>query len=284
MATPETEIDNGTSESKQCCSIYKGNNDAKGYSWLAAGRGAIVMANIFLNASLLVLAKEAAGCELGEKCYTRVYGFYPSSWIANIASIASLVAGFFMPLFGAVIDYTDYRRAIGIITAGIMIVIQGVQIYTVEGTWFAMLLLQAVAVAFYFLNLVSVYAYLPEIAREFGEHTMASFTSNFQISQFGMQSLYLVLFAVITIIFKPTTVRTGQISQAINTMTSLIFFGVGWFKYLGPRNAVRELPKGHSLLLKGFQNNFETMKSIQTHFKKGVRWFFLAVCFAQAGT
>lgn len=274
MATP--------GDKKACCSVYEGNNDAKGYSWLGAGRGTIIMANIFLNAALLNLAVEAAGCELGSECKARVYGFYPASWIANIASISALIAGFVMPVFGAIVDFTDYRRAVGISTAGIMIAIQAVQIYTVMDTWFVMLILQAVAIAVYYMQLVSIYAYLPDVARDVGEFKMAKFTATFQMVQFGSQLLYLIAFAVIILVLSPTAVGVARISQAVNTVACLVFFGVGWFKYLGSRKAVRTLPEGHSMLLEGFRNNFKTMKSVQKDFKKGIRWFFLALTFSQA--
>lgn len=271
-------------EKKRCsCDIYDGNNDAKGYSWLGAGRGAIVMANIFLFQSLLALATEAAGCELGTPCENTIYGLRPASWVSNIQTFTSIGAALTMPVFGAVVDFSDYRRAAGLFTAGIMIAIQAVQIYTVPATWLTMLILQAVGVIFYYAQLVALYAYLPEMKRDVGEHKMAGFTSNFQLVQFASQAAFLVAIAAITIIMKnPGAVLTAQISQGLNTAVSLVFFGIGWLKYLGARKAVRAIPEGRSMLLEGFRNNFKTMIKIQKNFKKGLRWFFLALAFGQA--
>jgi len=270
-------------DKKSCCSIYDGNNDAKGYSWLGAGRGAITMANIFLFQALLALATDAAGCELGTPCENRVYGMRPASWVSNIQTFTSIGAALTMPLFGAVVDFTDYRRAAGIFTAGVMVAIQAVQIYTVPSTWLPMLILQAVAVVFYYAQLVSLYAYLPEMKRDVGEYKMAGFTANFQLVQFASQAGFLVIIAVITFVLKnPGAVLTSQISQGINTTICLVFFSIGWFKYLGTRKAVRTLPEGHSMLLQGFKNNFKTMINVHKNFKKGLRWFFLALAFGQA--
>lgn len=36
------------------------------------------------------------------------------------------------------------------------------------------------------------------------------------------------------------------------------------------------------MILEGFRSNFKTIKSIQKDFKKGIRWFFLALAFSQA--
>ena len=149
-----------------------------------------------------------------------------------------------------------------------------------------MLILQGVAAVTYVLFLVPTYAYLPEIQREVGEYKMAGFTSSFIMVQFGAQALYLVLMAIVTFLLPENAtvvVLLAQISQGICTFTSIVFFGIGWFKFLGKRKAVRELPKGRSLLLEGFRSNFQTLKKIQKHFKKGMRWFFLAVTFSQAG-
>lgn len=147
-----------------------------------------------------------------------------------------------------------------------------------------MLILQGVATVVYVLFLVPTYAYLPEIQRKVGEHKMAGFTANFIVVQFGSQALYLVLIAIVTILLPEGTsvVVVAQISQGINTFTCIVFFGLGWFKFLGARKAVRKLPEGRSLLLEGFRSNFQTMKNIQKHYKKGMRWFFLAISFSQA--
>ena len=112
---------------------------------------------------------------------------------------------------------------------------------------------------------------------------MAKFTGSFQVIQFGCQALFLVVVAGITFVLRPTTVVVAQISQGLNTSSTLVLFGIGWFCYLEPVDAVRKLPEGHNMLLEGFKNNFKTMKSINTHFKKGIRWFFLALTFSQAG-
>ena len=108
-------------DKRNCCSnncSFGGNNDAKGYAFLGAARGAIVMSNIFLFQSLLYLATEAAGCEQGTVCEKQVYGLRPSSWVSNIQTLTSLMASLFLPCFGAIVDFTNYRRATGIATAG----------------------------------------------------------------------------------------------------------------------------------------------------------------------
>lgn len=263
-------------------SFYDGHKDAEGYSMLGAGRGAISMANLFLNQSLLTLAYEAAGCELGEQCQNKVYGFYPSSWISNIPVIAGVTSAVLMPFFGAVVDHTDYRRGIGIFTAAFLTVVQAVQIYTVLDTWFVMTFFQALAIVLYFTQLVAIYAYLPEIGRDVGENVMAGFTGKFQGVQFGVQFLFLVIIAVVTFFTGFGAVTIAQISQGLVTLACLVFFGLGWGKYIQKRKARRIVPEGSNMFKEAIKNNWATIKSMQKTYKKGMRWFFLAITFSQA--
>ena len=136
MSALEVEAASPEEPKKKCCSLFDGNTDATGYAWLGAARGTIVMANIFLFQSLLYLASEAAGCsEEDIVCDKEIYGLKPASWVSNIQTFTSIGASLTMPLFGAIVDFTNYRRAVGIATAAIMTAIQGVQIYTVSSTW-----------------------------------------------------------------------------------------------------------------------------------------------------
>jgi UMF1 family MFS transporter len=296
LAAPEDAGDNEkigvTTESKtkkQCCNLYDGNMDAIGYSWLANGRGMMVMSNIFMLSSLLYLASDAAGCFEGESkfgdqaCSTRIYGFYPSSLISNIGIISGLLAAFLMPVCGAMVDYTPYRRLIGIIIAIVLTAIQGIQVYTVAATWLAMLILQAIAAFFYQLQVVAVYAYLPEIAREVGESRMTTFCRNFTFFQFLSQFVFLVAIVVIQILVESSEILTAQISQGLNTASCIFFFGFGWFKYMTTRPTAHDLPEGHNLLLEGFRQNLRTARNAQRFFKKGLRWYYLALIFAESG-
>jgi len=284
LAGPTTESESEKQCSNFTCTLYDGCQDAIGYSWLAIGRGTMIMSNIFLLSSLLFLASDAAGCssEDDEACSKRIYGFYPSSLISNIGIISGLLSAFLMPVCGAMVDFTPHRRLMGIILVILLTVIQGVQVGTVAATWFAMLILQGIAGFFYQLQVVAVYAYLPEIAREVGEPKMAIFCRNFTCSQFAAQFLFLVVVVVIQISGETGVVLTAQISQGINTTACILFFTLGWIKYMTTRPAAHVLPEGHNLLLEGFRQNWRTAKNTQRFFKKGLRWYFLALIFAES--
>ena len=74
------------------CDVYQDNVDAMGLSWLAIGRGMLIMSNIFLVTSLLWLAKNAAGCEMAvpsdttkaDACDKSIHGMKADTFITNI--------------------------------------------------------------------------------------------------------------------------------------------------------------------------------------------------------
>eukprot|EP00535_Pseudo-nitzschia_heimii_P003535 CAMPEP_0197185704 /NCGR_PEP_ID=MMETSP1423-20130617/12484_1 /TAXON_ID=476441 /ORGANISM="Pseudo-nitzschia heimii, Strain UNC1101" /LENGTH=492 /DNA_ID=CAMNT_0042636837 /DNA_START=91 /DNA_END=1569 /DNA_ORIENTATION=- len=281
------EVTNENNAKRKCFDLFDGNTDATGYIFLAIGRGMLVMSNILLSSSLLWLASDAAGCfededTDGRACTKKIYGFVPASFITNVSVFSGLVSAILMPLVGAYVDYTSHRKAIGIIGAAFMTIIQGIQIYTTASTWLAMIILQVIAIVTYQFQIVATFAYLPEIATQVGEEQMVHFSTHFTAIQFAAQSFFLLLMAVVGFIFTPSVVLTGQFSQGLNTVTSLLFFGIGWFKYMSPRPPARDLPKDENLFTIGFKQNWNTVKNIQRYFKKGLRWYFLALCFAEA--
>ena len=135
------------------------------------------MSNIFLSASFVYLAREEAGCideegEFIEDCNGKAFGFQPASFVSNIAVVASFLTALFMPVIGAMVDYTTHRKRVGVVSAALMILIQVIQIGTVSETWLPMALLQAIAAFLYEAHILSTFAYLPEISYRVDEATM----------------------------------------------------------------------------------------------------------------
>jgi MFS-type transporter involved in bile tolerance (Atg22 family) len=96
----------------------------------------------------------------------------PASLVANIAILSGVLSALLMPIAGAMVDYTPYRRRLGCVSAFLMILIQAIQIGTVSQTWFPMSILQGLAGFLYQVQVLATYAYLPDIARSVGESTM----------------------------------------------------------------------------------------------------------------
>lgn len=160
------------------------------------------MSNVFLSTALIFYASEAAGCveddgTILEDCDGKVDGFKPASLITNISVISGLLAAFFMPIVGAIIDYTPYRRTTGVVSAVILSVIQATQIALYSSTWYAMMILQAIAGFVYQVQVLATYAYLPDIARAVGEAKMTNrefeFSIAYVVGHYSLHSISLPL-------------------------------------------------------------------------------------------
>lgn len=129
------------------------------------------MSNIFLSTALITLAEMELGCDdVGEEC-GKIYGFKPSSLISNIAVITGILSAFFMPIIGAITDYTNHRHTLGMVASILLVTIQAIQIGTVESTWFPMAILQAINGFIYQIITLVSYAYFPEIQATVAEKT-----------------------------------------------------------------------------------------------------------------
>lgn len=133
---------------------------------------------VFLSSTFLCLARESAGCSCtltrDDKCEGRAYGMSPSALLTNIAIISGILSAVFMPVIGAMIDYTPYRRHVGIISSALIIIIQAIKIGTNSKTWFIMILLQGFTGFLYQIHLLASYAYLPDIGRTVDHNTLTN--------------------------------------------------------------------------------------------------------------
>jgi MFS-type transporter involved in bile tolerance (Atg22 family) len=98
-----------------------------------------------------------------------------------------------------------------------------------------------------------------------------------------VQSLYLITIIALAIAlgFSDDDVKTAQFSQAVNTVWVAIGFWVGW-RRLPTVPAVQKLPAGRTLVGQGFRQVNRTIVKLNRDFKKGLRWYFLGLVFAQA--
>jgi MFS-type transporter involved in bile tolerance (Atg22 family) len=260
------------------------------WTQISIGHGSILISNVFLASSILFLASEEAGCvdpttgRLMKSCDTRVYGFAPSSLVNSIYAIASLVAAFGMPLFGALMDYTHHRRTVGRSLALGLWLIQTIKIGTVSSTWFPMAILQAVAgVLFEFHFLLSV-SYLPDILRyDVSYETMNRFNRAFYGLQFGTQTVMLLVVVIVSkwVASGWTSVPTAQLGQGLTSVTLLVVFPLAW-SWFPAMPARHQLAEGRSLVWEGFRQNYQTSRAIAKNHRP-LKWFLITVVLAEAG-
>jgi len=104
------------------------------------------------------------------------------------------------------------------------------------------------------------------------------------MSLISSQAAFLVVITALTVAFgllaKP--VEVAQISQAVDAVWSGVFFYFSW-KTMESVKARHVLDEGKSLVSAGFLQTLKTVKDINRLYKKGTRWYFLALIFSAAG-
>ena len=248
------------------------------------------MANIFLSSGLIYLASKEADCldpedseEVDGDCENRIHGMVPSSLITNIAVISGLASAFTMPLTGAIVDFTPYRKHIGLGSALLIAIIQAIQIGTNENTWFYMSILQAIAGWLTQIQVLSQYAYYPEVARQVGETKMNSIVNTWSVTQFITQEIFLVFIVGIGFLFSFNSVESSQLSQLIQSCILFLTTYKSWGTTITNRPPANKLPEGSSILTQGFKQNWNTLWKVNRNYKRSIRWFLLAIVFAEAG-
>lgn len=147
-------------------------NEATGLTIDGYAKATTFMAAIFFGPALLELAKEivASKCDgdgngqtIGDdseysECIdnTRIYGFKPTSLLTNIATIAGLIASFMLPILGAIVDHTSYRKQLGMYSAAALSLIKVAEVGLSVRTWFPIVCIQTASVILYHVHNVSV--------------------------------------------------------------------------------------------------------------------------------
>ena len=249
------------------------------------------MSNIFLSTALIFLASEEVGCleidsdgneVIVDDCQERVFGvFRPTALITNIAVISGVLSALFMPVAGAIIDYSPHRWMTGVVSAALITTIQIVQIGTGSNTWFSMAILQAITGCFYQVQVLATYSYLPDLDRKVGNHeTMTHYVSNFTMNQFAAQAVFLLVVIMLSQGVGMDDVETSRFSQGLNAISITLSFTLGW-RLLPKVGARHVLEDGKILLLEGFRQNWITSKRINRDYKKSLRWFLLGIAFGE---
>lgn len=265
---------------------FNGKADVRGVNYAGIARGAINMSNVYLSNSFILLACKAAGGanEEGTRCMDgqlEIYGMKPAALISNIIVAASIMSALVMPLFGAIIDYTSYRHWVGIGTAATLTIVTGIQIATVDQTWFAMVILQAFIFMVYQVQVMAIFSYYPEIARESGEYKMNSYVATWSASQFTGQATVNFIILAASYFGRLGTVRTAMVMQGLAMLVCAVYLSMSW-RLMPKRQPRHKLPDGHSLVLAGFRQNYLTTIKIWKNYKTGLRWFLVSTIFGES--
>eukprot|EP00521_Asterionellopsis_glacialis_P012499 CAMPEP_0195296266 /NCGR_PEP_ID=MMETSP0707-20130614/19093_1 /TAXON_ID=33640 /ORGANISM="Asterionellopsis glacialis, Strain CCMP134" /LENGTH=528 /DNA_ID=CAMNT_0040357729 /DNA_START=226 /DNA_END=1812 /DNA_ORIENTATION=+ len=270
---------------------YEGNAEAFGFVIDSMGRGvSFIAAGAFLGASILRLAKLDAGCEVdpppGETkvpdCNGRVYGIRPSSLLTTYTILSGILTSMLMPLMGAIVDYTPYRRKVARTTSIIFCVCTFPHVFLNENNWFAMSIIFFISSFVGWAQSLVTAAYLPELTED--KEVLNKFTASFTIVPFVSMILYLlvvIFIATVTGISEDET-STARLGMGIAFVFCSITLRIAWWKLMKPRPAARPLPSNtSSVWTAGFQQIYRTTIHIATHYKS-LKWFYIGVMLTDA--
>lgn len=110
---------------------------------------------------------------------------------------------------------------------------------------------------------------------------MNSYTTTWYANQFTSQATVNLVIICFSAGFKLGSIKTAMVSQAITALMSGVFLTACW-RLLPARKAKHKLPKGTSLAIAGFKQNWYMAKKIWQKYQSGLRWFLLSTIFAEA--
>jgi UMF1 family MFS transporter len=224
--------------------------DATGLSFDYLARACIIMSTVFLGPALLKLSSEAANCPNMQDCEERVFGMKPSSLLTNIAMLAGFLSAITMPLMGAIVDHTNYRKQVGAISAYTISVVKGIEIMISVDTWLYVAFLQVFTGVLYSTHLTVTYAYMSELSKDPIEQT--KYNSYYFVVLYVSILLFIAEVMLFAFWFKADDVGTARISQIITCISTAFFFGVGWTTLFTNRPPSTQLQDGQWLLTAGF--------------------------------
>lgn len=262
--------------------------EAAGWGMDSVGRGPLNQAGTYFGAAVIRLASAQAGCKNPAACNNTVYGFKPSSLLTLMTSVIGVVAAVLMPVVGAAVDHTSYRRSMGAVSGFLAVTLVGVEIFLSSENWFAMLIIDTIQTFFFLVHTAAVFAYLPDLSLD--ENVLSHYTSRFNMRQFCGQFCYvglIIITAQIRLIGTPSgTVQTLAFSVQTSRDACGIAFGIGalfvgyaWIFLFRSRPPLSKVPEGSSVMTAGFKRVGTTFYKVWTDYRH-LRWFLVSLLFS----
>lgn len=269
--------------------------EATGLALDIFARATILMSSIFLGPALLELATDALehACrdtyppeteqEQLDACVEdgRIFGFYPSSLLSNIAIVSGLLSSVAMPLFGAIVDHTSNRWNVGAWSAIGLVFVKGMETIVSSTTWFFVASLQVLSAILFNMHITTTLAYTSELSTDHVQQT--GYNTYFVIVMYVATLLFLVFVTVMSFAFSLGDVGTARVSQITTTATSSIFFSVAWKYFFRERPALSTIPSGQSLASVGFRKNYDTFRRIARELPR-LKYLTIAIMFGESAT
>lgn len=258
--------------------------EANGLAVDVYARAGLLMSFMFLGPVLLDLATEAAekACvEAGlDSCeHAKIHGFRPSSLLSNMAVTTGLLCSAILPILGAIVDHTPYRKQLGAYSGAILVAITFVQAIVSSQTWFYVAGLQVIAAFTYSCHNTANYAYISDLSSDAGVQAM--YNSSFYRILFMSTIVFLILVVIVRFAFNLTDLETARLALILAATIGAILFSLAWTYLFRDRPALNSVPSGMTVVSAGFRKVFRTMRRIRLHFP-ALAWYMLAVALQAA--
>ena len=311
--------------------IYDGNPEVLGWTLISVAESIQhVGSGAFFATTMLRLASDAVVCHaqqaqlldisnatVVELCGPTFGSINPSSLLSMYAIIVGIVSTTFLPLLGAIVDYTKHRRLVGRISSTLFVLFQIPSILLNKNNYPMILSFHVIAILIGWIQMSMLFAYLPELTS--CEKKLASYTRSITIWTFSATIIYLLsVVGFVTIIGKGgDDVFTSMVGMATSFGINAIFSALAWGFLLGKRGALHERPvipttttrtevvtshsedeeeagaassieeevvvtRSRSLYAIGFIQLWGTAKHI-VHNYRSLKWFYVSTAFSEAG-
>ncbi|KAL7566702.1 hypothetical protein ACA910_017760 [Epithemia clementina (nom. ined.)] len=256
--------------------------EAAGWAMDSVGRGPLNQVGSYVGNAILRLAAQDAGCAKLAGCELKTHGFRPSSLLTATTSIVGVISAVLMPIVGALVDHTEYRRMLGIVSGFLSVALIGAQMFISEDNWFGMLVVDAVQTFVYVIHTTSVFAYLPDLSLD--PNVISHYTSQFNLRQYVGQFIYIVLVIIAGQVRGSSksiqsSVQTARDSAGIAFGFGCLFIGYAWLFLFRDRPPLSNVPEGATLLTAGFRRIGKTSRKIWKDYRQ-LRWFMASLLFS----
>ena len=245
--------------------------------------GPIFMSSMFLGPALLQLATQAAGCvydqEASVVCEEKVYGFRPSSLLSNMAVVSGLLVPIMLPIVGAIVDHTPFRKQVAATTGVALALVKGFEVAVGPSTWFVITILQVTSSLIYNTHVVTTYAYNSELSAK--PEVQANYNAFYSMVQYWSMLSFLIVVLVLSGLLGTDDVGTARISQTVTSLTALVLFSFSWQYLFRDRPATSAVQPGQSLVTSGFVKVWDSSKRIARQYR-ALLWVMLSLMFAEA--
>ena len=253
-------------------------------------RATIFMSSFFVGPALLKLASSQAikidGCLEGDKEYdecvkaSRIYGFKPSSLLTNMGAIASLIAVVALPIFGAVVDFTSYRRQVGMYTAFGVTLIKVFELGLGPSTWFFVVCLQIISNLLYQTHSATMYSYSAELSNQ--PTTQSKYQSSFALVMFASMFLYMLEVLIPSRTLELDDIGAARIAIFVSIVNSGPLFSFSWIYFFQDKPPASKIPHDQNILTAGFRKLASTFNEISNKYTHVKHFLIYCIVWSEA--